>query len=246
MTGSARVALPTNDPGRRLSPRLWDSDWLVMRGLSRTISALAARLASPGLNVIDFGCGSQPYRPVFERLGYVYVGADLGDAADIRINDDGLLEAPSQSADLVVSIQVLEHVRDLDLYLGEARRVLRPNGRLLLSTHGTWLYHPHPGDYRRWTRSGLIVDLEQRGFLVEDCIALVGPLAWTTMLRMTGFSWALSRLPALGSPLRALLCTLMNIRCIVEDKITPHSILRDNACVYVTVCRPDPTICKKN
>ena len=47
--------------------------------------------------------------------------------------------AKDQSADLALSFQVLEHVRDLQTYFSEARRVLRQDGSLLLSTHGTWL-----------------------------------------------------------------------------------------------------------
>ncbi|MFW1494634.1 methyltransferase domain-containing protein, partial [Vibrio parahaemolyticus] len=79
----------------------------------------------------------------------------------------------------VVSFQVLEHVRDVGCYLNEARRVLNTGGRLLLSTHGTWLYHPHPEDHRRWTRLGLIDELATYGFEVTDCVPVVGPLAWT-------------------------------------------------------------------
>jgi len=84
-----------------------------------------------------------------------------------------------------VSFQVLEHVRDIDTYLKEAGRVLRDDGLMLLSTHGTWLYHPHPEDHRRWTREGLIGEIARRGFQVTDCIAVVGPLAWTSMVRLT-------------------------------------------------------------
>ena len=127
--------------------------------------------------------------------GVTYIGADFDGAPDIAIRADGTLDAPDRSADLVVSFQVLEHVRDLDTYLGEARRVLRDDGLLLLSTHGTWLYHPHPEDHRRWTREGLIADLAVRGFEATECIAVVGPLAWTTMVRLTCFAVALRRIP---------------------------------------------------
>ena len=40
-------------------------------------------------------------------------------------------------------------------YLAECFRVLRPGGRLLLSTHGMFVYHPDPDDYWRWTCAGL-------------------------------------------------------------------------------------------
>ena len=105
-----------------------------------------------------------PYADLFTARGVTYRGADLGSAQDVEIRADGTLAAVDGSADLVVSFQVLEHVRDIDTYLREAKRVLRDDGLLLLSTHGTWLYHPHPEDHRRWTRQGLIAELELRGF----------------------------------------------------------------------------------
>src|SRR5690606_18285456 len=102
---------------------------------------------------------------------------------DIVFKEGEALPIESAAADCVVSFQVLEHVWDLDAYLLECRRLMSKNGRLILSTHGTWLYHPHPGDYRRWTRDGLIRDLEMRGFEIESIDAAVGPLAWTTQFR---------------------------------------------------------------
>jgi len=145
-----------------------------------------------------------------------------------------------RSADLVVSFQVFEHVRDIDTYLQEAGRVLRDDGVMLLSTHGTWLYHPHPEDHRRWTREGLIGELERRGFEVTDCIAVVGPLAWTTMVRLTCFAVALRRLPLIGKSLAAAIAVVMNLKAGVEDWVTPAWVTKDNACVYVTLSRRSP------
>ncbi len=159
------------------------------------IEDLAGRIASPGKVALDFGCGAKPYAQLFTARGVTYIGAELGNAHDVHIRADGTLSAADQSADLVVSFQVLEHVRDIDTYLQEAGRVLRDDGLMLLSTHGTWLYHPHPEDHRRWTREGLIAELKQRRFEVTDCIAVVGPLAWTTMVRLTCIAVALRRLP---------------------------------------------------
>jgi len=46
--------------------------------------------------------------------------------------------------DVVVSFQVLEHIRDVSLYPRECERVLRSRDQLLLTTHGIWEYHPTP------------------------------------------------------------------------------------------------------
>jgi SAM-dependent methyltransferase len=218
---------------RRRRPSLIDADWLVLRGLSRAIDAHATRLAGMCRSAIDLGCGEQPYRDCFAQRGIAYRGADLGDSAEIAITPDGRVLADAASADLVTSFQVLEHVRNLDTYLSEAARLLMPGGKLLLSTHGTWLYHPHPEDHRRWTREGLINELQSRGWKVESWEAICGPLAWTTIVRLTGYCYVLRRIPLVGASLAGMLALLMNLRAGLEDAVTPPAIRDDNACVYL-------------
>jgi SAM-dependent methyltransferase len=232
-TPAREGAVDVADQQRRRRPRIVDADWLVMRGLSRMVDAYATRLAQTSRTLIDLGCGNQPYRPYFEDRGIAYRGADFGDAADIQIASDGRIDADNSSTDLVLSFQVLEHVRDLDTYLSEAARVLRPGGKLLLSTHGTWLYHPHPEDHRRWTREGLINELQMRGWSVDSCEAICGPLAWTTILRLTGFCFVLRRIPVVGVPIGWVLSLIMNIRAAIEDFLTPAHITDNNACIYL-------------
>jgi len=227
----------TFEQRRRLEPRLWDSDWLVLRGMRTAIEGLAGRIASPGKVVLDFGCGAKPYAQLFTARGVTYRGADLGNAHEVQIRPDGTLSAADESADIVVSFQVLEHVRDIDTYLEEAERVLRDGGLMLLSTHGTWLYHPHPEDHRRWTHQGLIAELKLRGFKVTDCIPVVGPLAWTTIIRLTCLALALRRVPLIGNHLAAGLAVILNLKASIEDWITPAWVTKDNACVYVTLSR---------
>lgn len=230
-------AAPSAEQRRRLDPRIWDTDWLVLRGMRRVIARMADDIARPGATAVDFGCGEKPYESLFVSRGLTYRGADLGDGADIRILPDGRLDAPNGSADVVLSFQVLEHVRDLDTYLAEARRVLADDGVMLLSTHGTWLYHPHPEDHRRWTREGLVNDLATRGFDVIACEAVVGPLAWTTMVRLTCLAYPLRGVPVIGRALAAVVATCMNAKAWLEDRITPAWVTKDNACVYVTLSK---------
>jgi SAM-dependent methyltransferase len=228
----------TFEQRRRLVPRLWDTDWLVLRDMHRAIDAMAARVAKPGQTAVDFGCGEKPYESLFTSRGVKYLGADFDGTRDHLIQRDGIVIAPDKCADLVVSFQVLEHVRDIDTYFTEARRMLRKDGLLVLSTHGTWLYHPHPEDHRRWTREGLTNDISTRGFEVMDCIPLVGPLAWTTLVRLTCACYVLRKMPVVGAPLAGALAVVMNVRAWLEDRITPAAVTRENACVYVTLSRP--------
>lgn len=222
----------------RARPRPWHTDWLLLRYLSRLVAEDTAAQVRAGQMLLDMGCGSMPYRTLIEDAGIIYKGADIDDAADLRIGSDGRVDLADDSVDAVLSIQVLEHVRDLDAYCDEIRRLLHVDGTLFLSTHGTWLYHPHPEDYRRWTRTGLIADLEARGFKVEEIKALVGPLATTTLLRLTGYAFALRKLPMVGSFFAGALSLLMNARALLEDAITPAKMRFDNACVYWVRARP--------
>jgi SAM-dependent methyltransferase len=223
---------------RRSRPRPIDADWLVLKGLRAGIAGMLGRLTRPGGVALDFGCGSRPYEQLFTAAGMRYLGADFGGAAEIDIDPAGWLKAADRSSDLVLSFQVLEHVRNLALYLSEARRVLRADGALLLSTHGTWLYHPHPEDHRRWTRGGLVAELSNHGFQVIECLPILGPLAWTTIIRLTCAKFALNKIPALGPLLGGLLAVLMNVRAMLEDAITPGWVKRENACVYLVLARP--------
>jgi SAM-dependent methyltransferase len=230
---------PTETPHHRLAPPVWRHDWFTLRRLRYGIEAAIAghRLAAPGVRVIDLGSGDAPYRPLFNAAGCDYVTCDLDGRPDVRIELGCPIPLPAGAADGVVSFQVLEHVWDLDWYLGECRRLVKPSGWLLLSTHGTWPYHPHPTDFRRWTRDGLVKELETRGFAVTECAPVVGPLAWTTQIRLLGYREAARRVPVLGPAVLAPLAMLMNLRMVIEDAVTPAAVTAGNAAVYVTVSR---------
>lgn len=228
--------METDSAARRLHPRMTNSDWLVLRGMRPAIDRMAARVGRAGATAVDLGCGSQPYRQIFDARGITYRGADL-EGADIRIHEDGHVDLADGSADLVLSFQVLEHVRDVGQYLAEALRIVRDDGWLILSTHGTWLYHPHPEDHHRWTREGLLAELAAHGFETTECVAVVGPLGWSTMVRLTCGYQAFRRVPWIGRTIAAVLAFIMNARGYLEELLTPEWVRRDNACVYVTLSR---------
>jgi SAM-dependent methyltransferase len=222
-------------PGHRAAPRFWQPDWLVLREMARVLRGVIAdpALGLRGARVLDFGCGTRPYEPWFAAAGARYSGADIDVAHEVRIRQDGGLDCADGEFDLVASFQVLEHVWDVGGYLREARRVTREGGWLLLSTHGNWLYHPHPRDYRRWTAEGLQREVESHGFRLVRMEPVVGPLALTTIFRSLGLARVLKPFP----PLAALTAMFCNVQAWVEDRITPRAITAVNACTYIALFR---------
>lgn len=224
----------------RADPRWWNHQRHPLVRLRRQIEHDLDSTLRPAAGdlVVDMGCGDMPYQPLFASRGARYLGCDIDAEAPVPITPGQPVALDAGCANFVVSFQVLEHVWDLAWYLGECRRLLRPGGRLLLSTHGTWLYHAHPTDYRRWTKDGLVGEIEAHGFTVERVSALMGPLAWTTQFRLLGYREVLRRVPLVGALVLPLLTVVMNVRMELEDAITPAPIRETNACIYVVIARP--------
>lgn len=122
-------------------PRPWAWEW--RRGL-------LSGETRPGDRALDLGCGAGRFLTVLEAAGAEAVGVDISERAlerarrvapraDIRrLEADGSLPIGHGSIDLVWCSEVIEHVADVGQLLGEVRRVLAPDGRLLLTTpsHG--------------------------------------------------------------------------------------------------------------
>jgi SAM-dependent methyltransferase len=207
---------------------LLSADGLAGGALAAAVRSFSVSQPLSDRTVLDVGCGTMPYRPMFVGRGARYLGADIDGTPDILIDGKGTLPLEDESVDVVVSFQVLEHVRDVPAYLATARRVLRRDGRMFLSTHGVWPYHPHPTDYWRWTRDGLVLTLEDAGFQVQKVTALCGPAAWIPMFPLLVGKKLLGPLWFLLAPLN--LC--VNLLALVADRLTPTSLRDTNAAVF--------------
>jgi SAM-dependent methyltransferase len=183
-----------------------------------------------GGRLLDYGCADTPYRSSFAD-GVEYVAADLAGNphATLELNADGTVPAPDKSFDAVLSTQVLEHVDDPSLYLAEAQRVLRPGGRMLLSTHGIFVYHPDPDDYWRWTRAGLQRVVREAGFEVRHFEGVIGLLPTGLQLAQDAIYWQLPRL------LRAPFAFVMQTLIALTDRLHSAENRTYNAQVFVVI-----------
>ena len=205
----------------RVKPPFWRHDWYSLLKLKQGIERVID-VNQVGLNkekIVDIGCGDCPYRPLFIARGCEYIGCDIDNTAEVMIEPGKPIPLPDASFDGVVSFQVLEHIWDLDEYLGECYRLLKPGGWLLLTTHGNWLYHPHPNDYRRWTREGLLYEISSRKFVLKDVLSVVGPLAWKTQFRLLGYYSVLEKLGFIGQLILLPIACFMNLRMVIEVMI---------------------------
>ena len=143
---------------------------------------------------------------------------------------------PDASVDAVVSTQVLEHVPDVQRYLKEALRVLKPGAPLLLTTHGDWVLHRVPTDFRRWTVDGLRYEHEQAGFELQSVTPAIGILASSTHLRTMVVSGVLRRVPVLRL-LEPLVNLAANLRMGIEDLVTPASIMEAHPQLVIVLAR---------
>lgn len=101
-----------------------------------------------GARILDIGCGSGLYADELTRRGAYVIAFDsspqlvrharerLGPAADVRVHDlaHPLLWLTDASVDVAVMALVLHHLGDPVPALREVLRVLKPGGRLVVST----------------------------------------------------------------------------------------------------------------
>lgn len=121
-------------------------------------------------SLLDVGCGSKPYRSLFDVESYVGLDIDSEGTRKRGIADhlyDGsTFPFSDASFDSALCNQVLEHVFNPDKFIGEIARVLKRGGKLLLTVPFVWDEHEQPYDYARYSSFGLQALLEKQGFRI--------------------------------------------------------------------------------
>ncbi len=102
-----------------------------------------------GLRLLDIGCGGGLLSEPMARLGFDVLGADASDknikTASVHAGEQGLaidyrattaetLSEAGERFDVVLNMEVIEHVADLTLFLTSCASMLKPGGLMFVAT----------------------------------------------------------------------------------------------------------------
>ncbi len=186
----------------RAEKNLWNAYW--DRPVIRSLLPPTA-----GRRVLDAGCAGGANAEWLLEQGASVVAVDItprmveltrrrvGQRADVYLHDlrEPMAFLEDGSIDIVLSSLVVPYVEELPPVFGEFRRVLRPDGCLVLSSHhpfGDWRWFDLPDYYSigvvedRWndgvvhrfwrrTMEDLLEDLFESGFLLERYVEPLPP-----------------------------------------------------------------------
>jgi 2-polyprenyl-6-hydroxyphenyl methylase / 3-demethylubiquinone-9 3-methyltransferase len=172
------------------------------QALSRFGRDATARRPFEGLRLLDIGCGGGLVSEPMARLGFAVTAVDASEeglgaarahAADVGLAIDyrcataeALLAEGAGPFDVVLNMEVIEHVADPRQYLRDTARLIAPGGLMILATlnrtlkslalakvGAEYLLRWVPAgthDWRRFPTPG-----ELRGFLAGEPYAVEGP-----------------------------------------------------------------------
>jgi 2-polyprenyl-6-hydroxyphenyl methylase/3-demethylubiquinone-9 3-methyltransferase len=162
----------------------------------------AARRPFEGLRLLDIGCGGGLVSEPMARLGFAVTGVDASEdglgaarahAAEVGLGIDyrcataeALLAEGAGRFDVVLNMEVIEHVADPGAYLRDTAQLIAPGGLMILATLNRTLKSLALGKVAaeyllRWVPAGthdwrrFLAPDELRGFLTGEPYAVEGP-----------------------------------------------------------------------
>lgn len=148
-----------------------NSNYLIRRPLCINIKKFSLQLNG---NLLDFGCGTKPYKSFFKNVNN-YTGVDYKiegreeQQKEVDVFYDGKrIPFENDTFDSVLCTEVLEHVFNIEEVLSELHRVLKNNGKAIITTPFIWEEHEMPYDFARYTTPALIHLYNKNGFEILD------------------------------------------------------------------------------
>lgn len=142
--------------------------YIARKGLAKAMRMQSKHICG---KVLDVGCGKKPYQHFFNCDSYI--GMDVEQSGHLHKNEnvdvfyDGkVFPFKDDEFDSIVCNQTLEHVFTPELFVNQMYRVLKQDGKVLLSVPFVWDEHEQPYDYARYSSFGLKSLFEKAGFKV--------------------------------------------------------------------------------
>jgi SAM-dependent methyltransferase len=135
--------------------------------LFRNMKELGAKITG---KTLDIGCGQKPYEHLCSSSEYIGLDVENPHHPNHKADmfyDGNIFPFEDESFDSVICNQVFEHVFNPDDFLGEINRVLKDNGRLLMTVPFVWGEHEQPNDYARYTTFAMCSILKKNGFSIS-------------------------------------------------------------------------------
>lgn len=152
----------------KFNPPIYSPDYLLrgylLKGIMENIHLMKGKM-------LDFGCGSKPYKALFdvdEYIGLDFEGeghSHEGESIDY-FYDGKTIPFEDNTFDSIFSSEVFEHIFNLEEIMKELYRVLKPNGKILVTCPFAIAEHEMPNDYARYTSVGLKHLFEKNHFKV--------------------------------------------------------------------------------
>ncbi|MDB5311163.1 MAG: Methyltransferase domain protein [Gemmataceae bacterium] len=151
-------------------------------------AAVRAGLPADGQvrQVLDIGCGRQPFRALVESRGAEYVGFDVQQSPEGTVAFLGVIDGPLPPGladrgpfDVILCTEVLEHVSDWPAAFANMSALLAPSGRLIVTCPHVYQLHEEPYDFWRPT-SHAIAHFARRSGLVAERVERLGS-AWDVL-----------------------------------------------------------------
>jgi SAM-dependent methyltransferase len=155
--------------GRTIRHRMYPIPTLARRYVRMVGSTYGAALPSNAV-CLDVGAGASPYRKAIEEtldIGlYVSLEIAASDATTL-VGDAACMPLRNDSVDIVICMEILQHVPDTRRVLQEVKRVLAPGGLMILSF--PFIYAEcELVDFHRWSMQGMEFELRHCGFELID------------------------------------------------------------------------------
>jgi SAM-dependent methyltransferase len=152
--------------------------------------------------VLEIGAGENYLKKCCSASYTEWVSLDYNvrsDSIDV-LGDGQQLPFKDNVFDTIISVDVLEHVPNPEMFISEMFRVIKPNGVVILSTPFFFYLHESPNDFFRFSKFGLQTLFDRIGFKVIEVtpiagvISIIGILTSILFTKVFSFSKVLLKL----------------------------------------------------